>query len=360
MSQVANDGGAGADAPPPAPDGDAKPADGGKSPLSGVLYLGQRAVDFDASSVFIATVAIVLIIGFFHHDFLQVDQLLNIAQQSVYIMVLAAGVAFLLSMREIDLSIGSLFGLCVVGGALLMQHGWNPWLAGLAAIGLGAAGGLFNALLVQAVSIPAIVATLGTLSVYRGLAQALSHGEQVVGLPVENSFFTFIGGKKLGVPTSVWITLVLLVILTAVLRLTPFGYRVRSIGSNPDAARFSGISIPRVRIQALVLMGALCGVAALLGLAFFESADPNIGSGFELEAIAAAVIGGTPLAGGTATIFGAAIGAYLLGSVSSGLVFFNVPINWSSFATGVVIIAAVSIDSVLRSRRRRRASNLGL
>ena len=122
--------------------------------------------------------------------------------------------------------------------------------------------------------------------------------------------------------------------LTALLRLTPFGYRVRSIGSNPEAATFSGISIPRVRVQALVLMGLLAGLAGMIGLAFFQSGDPNVGTGFELQAIAAAVIGGTPLRGGSATVVGAMFGAILLGVVNSGLVYFNVPINWSAFATG--------------------------
>jgi ribose transport system permease protein len=105
-------------------------------------------------------------------------------------------------------------------------------------------------------------------------------------------------------------------------------------------------------MQALVLIGLLAGLAGALGLAFFISGDPNIGTGFELQAIAAAVIGGTPLRGGSGTAFGAAVGAVLLSVVSSGLVFFNVPLNWTSFATGAVILLAVSLDSLVRHRRR--------
>jgi ribose transport system permease protein len=212
--------------------------------------------------------------------------------------------------------------------------------------------GLFNAVLVQAVAIPAIVATLATLNMFRGLAIALSHGQQVTIVPLASSFFTKLGGTTLGLPTGVWVMIIVALILTAVLRLTPFGYRVRSIGSNPEAAAFSGISIPRVRVQALMLMGALAGLAGVLGLAFFESGDPNIGTGFELQAIAAAIIGGTPLRGGSATGIGAVFGAILLNVVSSGLVFFNVPDNWSQFATGAVILLAVSLDSLVRRRRR--------
>src|SRR3954453_15492437 len=188
-----------------------------------------------------------------------------------------------------------------MGAALLLRGGMDPWLAALAGVALGGAMGLLNALVVQAVAIPAIVATLATLSMFRGLALALSDGQQVTGLPTGSSFFRFFGGEALGLPVSVWVLIVTGIVLTVILRLTPFGYRVRSIGSNPEAATFSGISIPRVRVQALVLMGLLGGLSGMMGLAFFSSGDPNVGTGFELQAIAAAVIGGTPLRGSSAT-----------------------------------------------------------
>ena len=194
-----------------------------------------------------------------------------------------------------------MFGLSLIVSALLIKHGMNPWLAGLLGVLLGCAMGLFNAILVQFIAIPAIVATLATLShLPRPQPGALSEGQQVTGLPAQNSFFTFLGGDKLGLPVSVWILILVAIVLTVVLRFTPYGYRVRAIGSNPEAATFSGISIPRVRVQTLVLLGALSGLAGMLGLAFFISGDPNIGTGFELQAIAAAVIGGTPLRGGIA------------------------------------------------------------
>lgn len=319
---------------------------------------GRRALAVESNSVLIATVALVLFIGILHPDFLAWGQLKEIVQNAAYVGVIAAGMAFLISMREIDLSVGSMFGLSVVASALLMQHGWDPWLAGLAGILLGGAMGLLNAILVQGIAIPAIVATLATLSMFRGLAQALSDGQQVTGLPADSSFFTFLGGEKAGLPVSVWILIIVAVVLTAVLRFTPYGYRVRAIGSNPDAATFSGISIPRVRVQTLVLVGLLSGLAGMLGLAFFISGDPNIGSGFELQAIAAAVIGGTPLRGGSATVVGAVLGAILLSAVNSGLAYFDVPVNWSNFATGAVILSAVALDSLIRGRRQLRRSGL--
>jgi ribose transport system permease protein len=334
-------------------------AAGGHPPGKLVVNLGKRALAIESTSVLIATVALIVAIGIAHPDFLAWGQLKEIVQNATYVGVIAAGMAFLISMREIDLSVGSMFGLSIVCSALLMQHGWDPWLAALAGVMLGGAMGMFNATLVQFIAIPAIVATLATLSMYRGLAQALSDGQQVTGLPAQSSFFTFLGGEKLGLPVSVWVLIIVTIGLTAVLRFTPYGYRVRAIGSNPEAASFSGISISRVRVQTLVLVGLLAGLSGMLGLAFFISGDPNIGSGFELQAIAAAVIGGTPLRGGSATVVGAVIGAILLSAVNSGLAYFDVPVNWSNFATGAVILGAVALDSLIRGRRgMRRAAGL--
>ncbi|MBT2208772.1 MULTISPECIES: ABC transporter permease [Actinomadura] len=328
--------------------------------LGRIPVLAVRAGRGEATSVLIATIVLVIFTSILHPDFLRPGQLLDTLQSSVYVGLLACGMAYLLSMREIDLSVGSTFGLTVIATGLMMKHGVPPWPAAGLGILLGAALGLGNALIVQYIAIPAIVATLATMSVYRGLALAMSGGQQVTEMPLESSFFTLLGGKTLGVPTSVWILVLVAVLLTLVLRFTPFGYRVRSIGSNPDAASFSGISIPRVRLQALVLVGLLAGVSGVLGLAFFTSGDPNIGTGFELQAIAAAIIGGTPLRGGSATVIGACLGAVLLSVVTSALQYFNIPANWSAFATGGVILAAVALDSLVRRRRRRDDALLGL
>jgi ribose transport system permease protein len=345
----------------PEPEGsgdDAGATDG--SSLDTLRGAGGRLLEFESNSVLVATVVLAVAIGILHPEFFTWSQIKDVLSQSVYVGILAAGMAFLISMREIDLSVGSVFGLTLIVSALLMRGGMNPWLAAAIGIVLGGGLGLVNAILVQVITIPAIVATLATLSMFRGLALALSDGQQVTGLPTQSSFFTFLGGDALGLPVSVWVLIVTGIVLTVVLRLTPFGYRVRSIGSNPEAATFSGISIPRVRVQALVLMGLLGGLSGMMGLAFFSSGDPNVGTGFELQAIAAAVIGGTPLRGGSATVVGAMFGAILLGVVNSGLVYFNVPLNWSAFATGAVILAAVSLDSLLRRRRRGQRSGLAL
>ncbi|HST83402.1 MAG TPA: ABC transporter permease [Kineosporiaceae bacterium] len=324
-----------------------------RRPVDGVLAQVLRA---PASSVVLATLLLAGIIGLAHPNFLRANQLLDILQASTYVGLIAGGMSYLVAMREIDLSVGSQFGLCLISTGLLISNGINSWVAAVIGVGIGAILGLTNATIVAYVRIPTIVATLATLSVFRGLAIALTGGQQVVNLPVEDSFFTVLGGEIWNIPVSVIVLLLVAIPLGVALHHTPFGYRVLAIGSNPEAAAFAGISVTRVRMQVLVLVGALAGVGGCLGLAYFTSGDPTIGTGFELQAIAAAVIGGTPLRGGTATIIGAIVGAILLNVVASGLTYFSIPANWSAFATGLVILIAVGIDSLVR--RRREASQL--
>ncbi len=310
----------------------------------------------DYFGVLVATIVLVLIIGILHPGFFAFSQLMDILSQAAFVAILACGMAFLLSMRELDLSVGSIYGLTSMCAALLIHAGVPSWFGAWTGLVIGALLGLTNGLLIQLFRLPSIIATLATLSIYRGLVFALSNGNQVVSLTLTDPFAVFVGGSFLGIPTNVWVMVVIVAIFTLLLHTTPFGYMVRSIGSNPEAARFSGLPTNRVRLLAFVLMGLLGGLAGMLSLGYFGSSDPNLGVGYELLAIAAAVIGGTPLRGGKATIIGAALGSILLGVVASGLAYFNVPINWTDFATGSVILLAVALDSSLRRARSSRRS----
>lgn len=333
----------------------AKSASAAHSPLRAAVHAG---VSQDFFGVLIATVLLVLGIGLVHPAFLLPSQLLDILSQAMFVAVLAIGMAILLSMRELDLSVGSIYGLTSLCAAMLIHAGMSSWLGALAGIIIGAALGLVNGLLIQLFRLPSIVATLATLSIFRGLIYALSNGNQVIGLVLTDPFAVFVGGHLFGIPTNVWVMILMVALFTVILYTTPFGYRARSIGSNPDAALFSGLPVRAVRLLAFVIMGTLGGLAGVLALGYFGSSDPNLGTGYELLAIAAAVIGGTSLRGGKATIVGAALGSILLGVVSSGLAYFNVPINWTAFATGAVILLAVALDSLLRRGRASRGPHL--
>jgi ribose transport system permease protein len=317
-------------------------------------------------SVLIAVALVLVLLGIAHPSFFSLGQIQDVLQGSVYVGVIACGMAFLIAMRLLDLSVSSILALSAGVAALLMNQGWNPWLAALAALVAGAAMGAFNGFLVVTIRINALLATLATLYVYNGLNQGLTGSNTVIlgytnsDAPIKgnhaatSSFFTAFNGNFLSIPIAAWLMLGFATVLTLILVFTPFGYRVRSIGSNPEAAEFSGISIPRVTYQAFILVGIVTGLAGLLILLFFKAADPSVGGADNLLAIAAVIIGGTPMRGGSGTVFGAMIGAILLtGLVQSALPYFNIPDDWTQFALGSVILVAVAVDSILRASRRR-------
>ena len=303
-------------------------------------------------SVAAVLVAMTIGIGIAHPHFLSVDSLGNIGQQAAFFGVIALGMVFLLSMREIDLSVGGTYELSLIFAARLITHGMDPWLAAVLAILIGMCLAGLNAVVAGVFRIQLIIVTLGTLSVYGGLALILAPGGNLIAISNPNSsFFTVLGKSYLGIPIAFWVALALAIILTVVFTRTRLGFAVRAVGSNERAARLAGYSVFMIRVRAELLVGALCGVAAMLTLGYLQSADPNAGQGFEIQTVAAAVIGGTGLAGGSGSVPGALIGALIISVISAGLVQFGVSPNWSSFITGLVIVAAVSIDALLRRRR---------
>jgi ribose transport system permease protein len=352
----------------------AVPESGGAVAMLGHLRTGlRRIVSFEEFGVALWLIAMVVIIGIRDSRFLELNSLIDLIRQSSFVGIMAFGMVFLLAMREIDLSVGAIYGLSVVGAGLAMREGIDPWFAMLFGLFLGVVAGAVNGVLSNTLRVATIVITLGMLSAIRGLILVWSNarpiivvsssttaGAGVTGASRDHLFFKILGGKFLGIPFSAWVLVIVAIVLTVVLKRTRFGVMVRSIGANERAAEFAGIPIKRIRLYALMLMGGLCGLAGMLTLAFFQSADPTLGTGTELRVIAAAIIGGTSLAGGAGTVIGALIGALIIQVISSGLVRFEVPVNWSSFVTGAVIILAVALDGFVRRRRQaQRARELG-
>lgn len=316
----------------------------------------RRLATADWSSAVLALIFVVGIVGVFHPNFLAPTQLINVVQSSVYAALIAAGLVFLIPQNEIDLSVGGNYVLTGIVAALLMRAGLAPILSIVLALGMSMGVGLLNAFTSQVIGIPSLIGTLAMSWMLRGLALALASGTQVTGVPMSDPIISILGGGRLfGIPASIILMVLAGIVLALVMRNTPFGYRVREIGSNPDAAEFSGIPVRRTRTIGFVLAGFMSGVAGIVALAFFTVGDPQSGGGIELFAVAGAVIGGTPLAGGKATVFGAIVGAVLLNAVAVGLVYFQIPATWAQFATGAVILGAVSVDGLVQ-RQRRRAS----
>lgn len=316
----------------------------------------RRLATSDWSSAVLALIVVIAVVGFFHPNFLSPNQLINVVQSSVYAALIAAGLVFLIPQNEIDLSVAGNYILTGIIAALLMRAGVNPLLAVGASLMVSVLVGLINAFTSQVIGIPSLIGTLAMGWMLRGLALALANGTQVTGLPMSDPLFEILGGGRvLGIPVSIIFLIVACVVLTIIMRATPFGYRIREIGSNEDAAAFSGIPIRATKTLGFVVAALMSGLAGIVALTFFTIGDPQSGGGIELFAVAGAVIGGTPLAGGRATVFGAMIGAILLTAVSIGLVYFQIPATWAQFATGAVILGAVSVDGLVQRQRRRAA-----
>lgn len=333
--------------PPPASAGTASVAGRAREVL-------RRVFAIDEIGPLLALVALIVLIGSFHSEFLEKDVLLNTVRSAAFVAIAAYGMVYLLAMTEIDLSVGGIYALSIMLAAKWMSS-INPWLAALLAIVVAVAMGAFNGVLANLFRIPVIIITLGTLSMYRGLVQVVSDGKPATGIPLDSSFFSKLGENTLGIPTSAWIVVILGVVLTFVFKKTRFGAMVRATGSNHQAAEFSGIPTRRIRLYALMLTGGLAGLAGVLSLAYFQGADPTVGAGYELQVIAAAIIGGTAVSGGTGTVPGALIGALIVAVINSGLIFFSIDSNWTNFVTGAVIVVAVGSDALVRRRRAARA-----
>jgi len=312
----------------------------------------KRLLHVQETGIVVVLILIVALVALGHPRFVSSQSLTNLTQQSAFFGIMALGVVFLLAMRELDLSVGSNYSVCTIATAVLARDGLNPWVAAVAGILLGAALGAVNALLANRFKLPVIIISLGTLSAYRGLTQVVSHSSPIGGQPVDSSFYRWVGATHLGLPTVVYVFFVLCGVLTFVFRSTRFGYAVRAVGSNEEAARLTGYPIARVRLTVLTLVGALCGLSGVCTLAYFGAADPGVGTGYELTVIAAAIIGGTGLAGGAGSVPGALIGALLISVIAGALTQVGVPADWGQFVTGVVIVTAVGFDALVRRRTR--------
>ena len=208
-----------------------------------------------------------------------------------------------------------------------------------------------NGILTSLLRVPLIIVSLGTLSAYFGLHLILSDGKAIYGLPKDHPFFRICGSDLLQIPASVWTAVVCAIVLYFVFGHTRFGATVRAIGSNPAAAEFMGVRTGLIRIYTTALVGLMAALSGVMTLAYFKAVDTSSGRSLGLQVIAAVVIGGTSLAGGSGTIIGAGLGVLIITTIDSGLVFYGVNLNYSEFVTGVVIIGAIALDRILKRRR---------
>ncbi|CDI48966.1 ABC transporter permease [Clostridium tetani] len=277
--------------------------------------------------------------------FMTGNNIMTILLQTAVIAVIAIGETLVIITSGIDLSVGSLVAISGVASAIFMRDGMNMILACMLGILISTACGLINGFIVAKGNIPEFIVTLGMMSIVRGASLVVTQGLPVSGLP--DGFQVLGTGKLFGViPVPAVIMIILAVIFTLILRKTLIGRYTYAIGSNEEATKLSGINTDRVKITVYGLSGLLAGIAGILLTARLISAQPTAGTGYELDAIAAAVIGGASLAGGEGTITGTIIGALIMGVLRNGLNLLNVSAFWQQIVIGAIIIAAVYGDKL--------------
>jgi ribose transport system permease protein len=298
----------------------------------------------------VALLLIVIVFAISSPVFLEVQNLKNIIVQVAVIAVVAAGAMFVILTGGIDLSVGGVLALAGVLSASVVRNTGSPALAIVVCLGVALLLGLAAGGLITYGRIPPFVCTLGIMSIARGAAFVYSGGIPISGFPPA---FRFAGaGEIAGIPMMVIIPVIVYGILYFVLRSTPFGKIVYAIGSNEEATQLTGIDTGKYKIIVYGLAGLLTGLGALMYIGRINSGHPNSGLGYELNAIAAVVIGGTSLSGGRGSIIGTVIGALIMGVISNGLNLLNIDPYYQSIVLGTVIVLAVMID---QNAQRQRA-----
>jgi ribose transport system permease protein len=287
-------------------------------------------------------------------DFLTVNNLFNVGVQISVTAVIAVGITLVIITAGIDLSVGSVAALAGVLGVMTMVNlGFSPVLAIIAGTLVGAGAGLVNGFLITVANLPPFIATLGMLTVARGLVYVVTGGVAVFGAP--DSFRLLGQGVVASIPIPIIALAVVALAGYVVLSRTRLGRYAYAIGSNPEAARLSGIPVKRYLLVVYVIGGALAGFGGMIAASQVNSGQPNYGIGLELDIIAAAVIGGASLFGGQGTIFGTLIGAFLIALIRDGAVLLGVNTFYQQILIGVVIWLAVYWDQ-LRRRKIQAAS----
>lgn len=281
--------------------------------------------------------------------FLTVSNLLNIAQQTSINAIVAAGMTFVIVSGGIDLSVGSIVALAGVALGVMLQGGQSPFIAIPGAIAVGTGCGLLNGLLVSVGGLPPFIATLGMMSVARGTALVFTEGRPVSGF--DEGFRWLATGTGGFVPAPVLVMLVVYAVAHVILTRTTFGRYVYAIGGNEEATRLSGVAVRFHKTAIYGVSGALSAVAAIVLTARLNSAQPIAGMMYELDAIAATVIGGTSLSGGSGSLVGTLVGALIMGVLRNGLNLLGVSSFLQQIVIGGVIVGAVLVDTLLKRHR---------
>jgi len=313
--------------------------------MNSALAAVNRLSRHREASVLLMLLAVAIYLAFASDYFLSPRNLLNVGRQASVVAIVALGQALVIIGRGIDLSVGSVIGLSAVVAAVLIRDTGMESVGLLAGLLTGLACGTVNGLLYTRLKINPFIATLGTLSVARGIALLMTGG-----IPVPMSGFAeFVGaGRIAGVPVSFLLMIALAVAVHIFATRTVRGREIYAIGDNPKAARLAGVDLKATRLFIFAFCGLLAGFGGLILSGNLASADPNLGMGYELDVIAAVILGGTALSGGRGSIVGVVIGALLMALLNNAFVLLGISAYWQVVTKGLVIIFAVALDGLQR------------
>lgn len=289
-------------------------------------------------------ICLIIIVSVLNPSFLEPLNILNLLRQVAINALIAFGMTFVILTGGIDLSVGAILALSSALTAGMIVSGLDPILAILVGSILGAVMGMVNGLLITKGKMAPFIATLATMTAFRGLTLVYTKGNPITGLGDNQLFQLFGRGYFLGIPVPAVTMIITFAILYIVLHKTPFGRKTYAIGGNEKASLISGIKVPRVKILIYSLSGLLAALAGAILTSRLNSAQPTAGTSYELDAIAAVVLGGTSLSGGKGRIFGTLIGALIIGTLNNGLNLLGVSSFYQMVVKGIVIIIAVLLD----------------
>jgi rhamnose transport system permease protein len=320
--------------------------------------LVQTLVKFREAGIIIFIVLLSALVTLRNPAFLKISNLQDIVLNISILIIVALAQTMVIITRGIDLSVGSMIGLTamMVSYVVAAFPGMPPLLAIPLGMALGAALGMVNGLLIAVGGVPPIIATLGTLSIYRGLIFLYSQGNWINAYQLPGDFRQLSKGTPLIIPNLILFALVVAVAVYYFLRYTRRGRDIYTVGSNPDAARFAGIPIKQTIFRVYLISGLLCGLAGVLWASRFEAAQTNTASGFELQTVAASVVGGVNIFGGSGSVLGVILGAFLLGIINNSLTLVQISPFWQLAFQGLLILLAVIVDSWILRRLQRMKS----
>jgi len=302
-------------------------------------------------AMFGVLILLCVVLAILQPRFLTASNLQNVLSQVMVLGIIAIGQSLVIITGGIDLSVGGIAALSTMTGGLVMVNTGNVGLGVIVMLATGLVVGVFNGVLISYVKLTPFIVTLGTVSIANSLTYVISNGRSQTGLPAQ---FGWWGKGHIGpLKVYVYIFIVLYVLGHILLTRTKQGRFIYAIGSNPEAARLSGINVPRHQVLPYAITGLLCALAMMIEDSRLGAIDPNTGSGFELTTIAAVVIGGASLMGGRGSVIGTLIGMFLIGVLQNGLNILGINAFWQGTALGSVIIMAVVLDHVVRSQTMR-------